>query len=50
MWSLAVMAHDSQGIPSLRLLTHGSVDPEAPDPVGIDAVVQHLLLAVDRTA
>lgn len=49
-WSISVMVHDSQGIPQMRLLEHGAIDAEEQDLVGLDAVAQTLLLAVDRTA
>jgi len=49
-WSLSVMTHNSQGIPEMRLLEHGAIDADDQHLVGIDALAQSLLFAVDRTA
>jgi len=45
-WSLSAIEHDSRGVPSIRLLEHGSGDLHDLDLVGLPAVAQLAVRAV----
>jgi len=44
-WSLLALFHDSRGVPHARLVDHGTVDLQNPDPVGIEVVAALLARA-----
>lgn len=48
-WSLLVISTDSRGIPGARLVQHGIVDLQDPDPVGIEVVAALLARATAPT-
>ena len=49
-WSVSVIDHDGRGVPSIRLLEHGSGETGSLDLAGLSAVAALVIRAVDDTA
>jgi len=49
-WSVSAIDYDGRGVPSIRLLEHGSGDIGSLDLAGVAAVSSLLIRAVDHTA
>jgi len=50
IWSASTIDYDGRGVPSIRLLEHGSGEVGALDPSGLSAVAALLVRAVHRDA